>query len=66
MKHTQNIELAIDLLFVLNILINFCTSLVVDDRVDRDLKHIALAYVKDNFFFDLFSTIPGFFVSFNS
>jgi Ion channel len=34
--------------------------------VDRDLKHIAIAYLKDNFFFDLISTLPGFFISYNS
>jgi len=44
----------------------FFTSLVHDERVDRDLKRIAIAYLKDNFFFDLFSTLPGFFVSYNS
>lgn len=60
------IELVIDIVFALNILMTFCTSLVHDDRVDRDLKHIAIAYLKENFVFDLVSTVPGFFVSFNS
>ena len=56
----------IDLVFVLNIFLTFFTSLVQDEKVDRELKHIAIAYLKDNFFFDLVSTLPGFFISFNS
>ena len=44
----------------------FFTSLVHDEKVDRNLKHIAIAYLKDNFFFDLVSTLPGFFLPFNS
>ena len=66
LKTTADIELCIDILFMLNIIINFLTSLVSDDRVDRDLKRIAMVYVKDNFFFDLLSTLPGFFLSLNS
>jgi len=53
-------------MFLINIIVNFLTMIVLEDRVDRDLKHIALAYIKDNFIFDLLSTIPGFFISLNS
>jgi hypothetical protein len=60
------IEFAIDIVFLMNIFMTFFTSLVHDDRVDRDLKHIAIAYLKENFVFDIVSTIPGFFVSLNS
>jgi hypothetical protein len=60
------IELVLDIVFLLNIFLTFFTSLVQDDRVDRDLKHIAIAYLKENFAFDIVSTLPGFFVSFNS
>lgn len=66
LKSTAQIELVLDILFLLNMIINFLTSLVLEERVDSDLKHIALAYVKDNFVFDLLSTLPGFFLSFNS
>ncbi len=63
---TGIIELVIDIVFTLNIIMTFFTSLVHDDRVDRNLKHIAIAYLKENFAFDMISTLPGFFVSLNS
>lgn len=63
---TQNLELLIDVIFVLNIVVNFLTSLELDIDVDRNLKHIAIAYIKDNLVFDIISTVPGFLLALNS
>ena len=51
---------------MLNIVVNFLTSLELDIDVDRNLKHIAIAYIKDNLVFDIISTVPGFLLALNS
>ena len=55
---TVNYEWAIDIIWLINIVISFCTPFTRDvDRVNR-CGEIAEKYLKGAFFFDLFSTLP--------
>lgn len=54
----ENIELCIDLIWVVNILITFCTATLRDGQLEKDFKIIAKRYLQGIFIFDLLSILP--------
>ena len=55
---TENYEIVIDSVFIINIVLSFCTPFTRDvDRVNR-CGEIAEKYLKGAFFFDVLSTLP--------
>lgn len=56
--YTSNVEYTIDIIWVINIILTFFVSLENDGVVINKPKSIMVAYLKDNFFFDLCSTMP--------
>jgi len=53
----QNIELAIDIIYTVEIFLNF----VKKTRAHKDLKSISYNYVTGYFVFDVVATVPGIF-----
>jgi len=56
-KTLQKIELAIDVIYMIEIVLNF----VKKTRAHKDLKSISYNYVTGYFIFDLVATVPGLF-----
>ena len=55
---TENYEIAVDAIWLINIVVSFCTPFTRDvDRVNR-CGEIAEKYLKGAFFFDVLSTLP--------
>ena len=53
----QRIELAIDIIYIFEIILNF----VKKTRAHKELKNIAYNYVTGYFLFDVVATVPGLF-----
>ncbi len=56
-KTLRKIELAIDIIYMIEILLNF----VKKTRAHKELKSISYNYITGYFIFDFLGTIPGFF-----
>ena len=58
LNHTLTYEWIIDVIWLINIIVSFCTPFTRDvDRVNK-CGEIAEKYIKGAFFFDLLSTLP--------
>jgi hypothetical protein len=56
-KTLRKIELAIDIIYMIEILLNF----VKKTRAHKELKSISYNYITGYFIFDVVATVPGFF-----
>merc|ERR1719253_748507 len=51
-------EQVIDIIWMLNIIISFCTATVRDGQLEREFKSIAKRYLTGTFAFDIVSMFP--------
>ncbi len=59
LQYTKNIEVVIDVLWIVNMGVQFTTSFVKDVDVITDLREIALKYLKEGFIIDTITTFPS-------
>lgn len=59
LQYTKNIEVVIDVLWIINMGVQFTTSFVKDVDVITDLREIALKYLKEGFIIDTITTFPS-------
>ena len=54
----ENLELLIDLIWLANIIITFCTAALRDGQLEKNFKVIAKRYLQGIFVFDILSMLP--------
>ena len=55
----ENLEMIIDVIWISNICITFCTAALRDGQLEKDFKKIAKRYVTGLFVFDIISCLPA-------
>ena len=55
----ENLEMIIDVIWISNICITFCTAALRDGQLEKDFKKIAKRYVSGLFVFDIISCLPA-------
>ena len=55
----ENLEMIIDIIWISNICVTFCTAALRDGQLEKDFKKIAKRYITGLFVFDIISCLPA-------